>query len=399
MTMTRVIILGSTGSIGRQTLDVIDAMGGDLEVAGLAARRDVQTLAAQVQRYRPRIVAVTDPDAAEKLRAQVRSSVEVLTGPDALSHLAAAGEAELVLVAVVGIAGLLPTLSALRAGRDVALANKETLAAGGALVMEEVRRTGRRLMPIDSEHVAIAQCLRGEAMSTVRRIVLTGSGGPFLRRPLTSLADVRPEEALAHPIWKMGKKITIDSATLMNKGLEVIEARWLFDLDPARIDVVLHPQSIVHSMVEFVDGSVKAQLAPPDMRLVIAYALRGPDRVPWPTASLEWDRLSLTFERPQPERYPCLAYAYDALQAGGTMPAVLNAANETAVELFLTGRIGFLDIATLVRRTMDAHRAVSHPGIDDILAADAWAREQALALRQGSLRPGSGQAGQARPLR
>ncbi len=373
----RVVILGSTGSIGRSTLEVIDGRG-DFEVVGLAARRDVETMVTQVERYRPRIVGMTDPRGAAKLRERLGPTVEVLDGPAALRDLAVI-EADLVFVGVVGVAGLLPTLEALRSGRDVALANKETLVAGGALVMDEVHRNGRRLLPIDSEHVAIAQCLRGESVADVRRILLTGSGGPFLQQPLAALARVRPEDAVAHPTWKMGRKISVDSATLMNKGFEVIEARWLFDIDPSRIAVVLHPQSIVHSMVEFIDGTVKAQLAPPDMRLVIAYALAAPDRVASVAAPLEWDRLALTFERPDPQRYPCLGYAYEALKTGGTMPAVLNAANEVAVDLFLTERIEFLEIADLVRRTMDAHSVVYSPQVDDVLAADAWAREQVLA--------------------
>lgn len=388
--MKRIIILGSTGSIGRQTLDVIDTMDGAVEVVGLGARRDAQTMLAQVRKYRPRLVAMTDSQAAAELRAQVPGSVEVLSGADALRDLATAGDADVVLVAVVGFAGLLPTLAALRAERDVALANKETLVAGGALVMEETRRRGRQLLPVDSEHVAIAQCLRGESIASVRRILLTGSGGPFLRRPLQTLAEVRPEEALAHPTWKMGTKITVDSATLMNKGLEVIEAHWLFGLDPARIEVVVHPQSIVHSLVEFVDGSVKAQLAPPDMRLVIAYALQGPERLPLPGPRLEWDRLELSFERPDPARYPCLGHAYRALETGGTMPAVLNAANEAAVEQFLAGQIRFVDIAEVVRKTMESHAVVAAPTVEEILAADAWARDQAGKVQSSSA--GSGQS-------
>lgn len=374
----RIVILGSTGSIGRSTLEVIDAQG-DYEVVALGARRDVQGMVAQVERYHPRVVGMTDPVAAAALRERLGRTVEVLEGPTALRRLASAPEADLVFVGVVGVAGLLPTLDALRAGRDVALANKETLVAGGALVMAEVQRSGRRLLPIDSEHVAIAQCLRGESMASVRRILLTGSGGPFLQRPLASLTHVRPDEAIAHPTWKMGRKISVDSATLMNKGFEVIEARWLFDLEPSRVVVVLHPQSIVHSMVEFIDGTIKAQLAPPDMRLVIAYALTAPERVAGGAAPLEWHPLTLTFEPPDPERYPCLGYAYEAIETGGTMPAVLNAANEMAVDLFLAGQIEFLEIPDLLRRTMDMHRVVYSPQVDEVLAADAWAREQVLA--------------------
>ncbi len=376
--MKRIIILGSTGSIGRQALEIVERTG-EFQVVGLGARRDVAALSEQVRRFRPQAVALMDRNATAALKTSVPATVTVLSGPDAMQELAGWGEADVVVVAVVGVAGLLPVLAALRARRDVALANKEALVAGGALVMDEVRRAGRRLLPIDSEHTAILQCLRGEVPATVKRILLTGSGGPFLRRPLDALARVRPEDALAHPTWKMGKKITVDSATLMNKGLEVIEAHWLFGLPAERIETVIHPQSIVHSMVEFVDGSVKAQLAPPDMRLVIAYALRGEARLPLDVPGLAWEALTLTFERPDPARYPCLGYAYDALAAGGTMSAVLNAANEVAVEQFLAGRIGFLDIAATVRRTMDAHRSVSVPTVDEILAADAWARTQAQA--------------------
>lgn len=373
--MTRLSILGCTGSIGRQALEVIDAAPGEFEIIGLGARKDVRTLAAQVRRYRPKIVAMADPNAAADLREQIPAGVEVLAGSGAMERLAASGGADLVLMAVVGTAGLVPTFSALRAGSDVALANKETLVAAGSILMEEVRRRDLRLAPVDSEHAAVAQCLRGESPATVRRILLTGSGGPLLRRPLETFRDVTPEDALAHPTWKMGKKITIDSATLMNKGLEVIEARWLFGISPEKIEVMIHPQSLVHSMVEFVDGTVKAQLAPADMRLVISYALRGEQRFPLPATPMPWEGMQLTFERPDPARYPCLGYAYDALRAGGTMPAVLNASNEGAVQLFLDRRIRFMEIPDLVRRAMDAHNPVSAPSIDEILFADAWARE------------------------
>ncbi len=378
--MRHLIVLGSTGSVGRQALEVAEALRDDIQIAGLGARRNARSLIEQVRRFRPPVVAVTDPAAAAEVRAAVPHGTEVFSGPDALERLAASGEADTVLVAVVGIAGLPPTLAALRAGRDVALANKETLVAGGVHVAAELRRRGRRLLPVDSEHAAIAQCLAGEARPQVRRVLLTGSGGPFLRRPLHDLEQASVPDALAHPTWKMGAKITIDSATLMNKGLEVIEAHWLFDFRIEQIDVVIHPQSIVHSLVEFVDGSLKAQLAPPDMRLVIAYALTAPDRRPWSGPVVEWHGLQLTFERPDPARYPCLGLAYEALRVGGTMPAVLNAANEVAVDQFLHGRIRFTDIAGLVRQAMDAHRPVPQPSLEEILAADAWARTQARAV-------------------
>jgi len=369
----RLILLGSTGSIGRQTLEVVDALPGEFEVVALGARRDADTLAKQARQYRPRAVALVDERAGAHLKGSLAPGVEVFTGPDALRRLATV-DGDIVLVAVVGIAGLLPTLDALRRGHDVALANKETLVAGGALVMDAVRAAGRRLTPVDSEHAAIAQCLAGEDRGAVARILLTGSGGPFLRRPIGELAAVRRDEALAHPTWTMGAKITVDSATLMNKGLEVIEAHWLFALPSERIEVIIHPQSIVHSLVEFADGSMKAQLAPPDMRPVIAYALRGPARAVLPVPALEWDGLQLTFERPDPARYPCLRLAYDALRAGGTMPVVLNAANEIAVERFLAGALAFTDIAAWVARAMDAHTPSTIHSVDDILAADAWAR-------------------------
>jgi len=378
--MKRLIILGSTGSIGRQALEIVDAFPGEFRVVGLGARRDASALAVQARRYHPEAVALVDERAAAELDGALPSGVAVFVGPDALRRLAAR-TGDVVLVAVVGVSGLLPTLDALRSGHDVALANKETLVAGGALVMEAVRAGGRRLTPVDSEHSAVVQCLAGEDHRTVARILLTGSGGPFLRRPLADLAGVTREEALAHPTWRMGAKITVDSATLMNKGLEVIEAHWLFDLPPERIEVVIHPQSIVHALVEFTDGSVKAQLAPPDMRTVIAYALRGPARATLPVPRLEWDRLQLTFERPDPARYPCLRLAYEALRAGGTMPVVMNAANEIAVERFLSGAIAFTDIAASVGRVMDAHRPSTIHSVDDILAADAWARDQVAGSR------------------
>ncbi len=374
----RLVLLGSTGSVGRATLEVVDHLR-DVEVIGLGAHRDSATLAAQAARHRPRAVAVADPVAAEQVRRLLPSEVDVLTGGEGLARLAAHPDADLVLVAVVGIAGLLPTLAALRAGKDVALATKEALVAGGNVVTAAARRSGRRLLPVDSEHSGIFQCLLGREREAVRRIVLTASGGPFLHRPRETLGQATPEEALSHPTWKMGKKVTVDSATLMNKGLEVIEARWLFDLTPEQIDVVIHPQSIVHGMVELADGGVLAHLAPPDMRLPIQFALTYPEHRPSPVRSLSWtgrgeDGLTLTFAPPEPGRYPCLDLARDALRGGGTLPAVLNAANEVAVQWFLERRIRFGEIPVLVRRTMDLHTPIADPAVEDILAADAWAR-------------------------
>jgi len=373
----RLVLLGSTGSIGRATLEVVDHLG-DVQVVGLAARRNVEGLAAQAARYRPHAVAVEDAALADRLRGQLPAGTALLAGPEAAAELAAHPAADMVLVAVVGVAGLVPTLAALRAGKDVALATKEALVAGGHLVMAQARASGALLLPVDSEHSAIFQCLQGVARQAVRRIVLTASGGPFLQRALETLAEATPEEALAHPTWRMGPKVTVDSATLMNKGLEVIEARWLFDLPPEQIDVVIHPQSLVHGMVELVDGSVLAQVAPPDMRLPIQLALTFPERRPSPLHPLVWERgegVTMTFTPPPPERYPCLALAREALGVGGTAPAVVNAANEVAVRLFLERRIPFGEIPRLLRRTLDAHRAVADPTLEDVLAADAWARE------------------------
>ncbi|MDQ7849554.1 MAG: 1-deoxy-D-xylulose-5-phosphate reductoisomerase [Armatimonadota bacterium] len=375
--MRRLVLLGSTGSIGRATLEVVDHLG-DVQVVGLAARRNVEGLAAQVARYRPQAVAVEDVASAHRLRGLLPAGTALLAGPEAIAELAAHPAADMVLVAVVGIAGLVPTLAALRAGKDVALATKEALVAGGSLVMAQARARGAALLPVDSEHSAIFQCLQGVSREAVRRIILTASGGPFLHRPLETLGEATPEEALAHPTWKMGPKVTVDSATLMNKGLEVIEARWLFDLPPERIDVVIHPQSLVHGMVELVDGSVLAQIAAPDMRLPIQLALTFPERRSSPLRPLAWERgggVTMTFTPPPPERYPCLALAREALQAGGTAPAVVNAANEVVVRLFLERRISFGEIPRLLRRTLDAHRVVADPTLEDVLAADAWARE------------------------
>jgi len=376
--MRRVVLLGSTGSIGRQTLEVAAHLS-DVQIAGLATQGNVELLAAQAERWRPQAVAVEDREAAARLRVRMGAGITVLEGAGGLAELAALPGADLVLVAVVGVAGLAPTLAALHAGKDVALATKEALVAGGALVTAEAQRTGAAILPVDSEHSAIFQCLNGVRPGEVRRIILTASGGPFRDRPAEATYGATPEEALSHPTWKMGKKISVDSATLMNKGFEVIEARWLFDLPPERIDVVIHPQSLVHGMVELIDGSILAQVAPPDMRLPIQYALTHPGRRASMMNPLRWDGadggVTMTFTRPEPGRFPALGLAYAALAAGGTMPAVLNGANEVAVQLFLERRVPFGEIAALVRRTMDAHRTVPSPDVDDILAADAWARD------------------------
>ncbi|MDI6770998.1 MAG: 1-deoxy-D-xylulose-5-phosphate reductoisomerase [bacterium] len=379
--VTRLVILGSTGSIGRAALEVASALG-DVEVIGLAARREGEALAAQAQRWRPRAVAIEDAAAAERLRGILPPGTKLLTGPDAATELAALPEAEMVLVAVVGVAGLRPTLAALDAGHDVALANKETLVAGGHLVKAARERTGARLLPVDSEHSAVFQCLAGEDSATVRRLILTASGGPFLRRPVAELSSVTVEETLAHPTWNMGRKVTVDSATLMNKGLEIIEAHWLFEVPQDQIEVLIHPQSLVHSMVEFADGSTIAQVARPDMRGPIQHALSRGRRRPGLVAPMEWDRLVLTFERPEPERFPGLLLAREALRLGGTAPVVLNAANEVAVDRFLSGAICFTGIAATVAEVLARHEPRPAPTLGAVLEADAWARARASEMIQ-----------------
>jgi len=376
--MRRVVLLGSTGSIGRQALDVAARLPERLQVVGLAAYSDAATLAEQARQFRPRAVALLDPSGIPELKERLRNfPVEILSGPEGLKTIVELADVDIVLVALLGFAGFLPTLAAIRKGKDIALATKEVLVAGGAIVTREASQHGVRLLPVDSEHSAIFQCLRREPSGTsVRSIILTASGGPFRETPLGALKQVRLADALAHPTWRMGRKITVDSATLMNKGLEVIEAFWLFGVQLDQIRVVIHPQSIIHSMVEFVDGSVLAQLGRPDMRLPIQYALLYPERVASELPRLEIASMkTLTFEEPDLERFPCLALGYRAAEIGGTMPAVLNAANEAAVGLFLRERIAFLDIPRLLTEVMEKHEVCHDLTLETILAADAWARD------------------------
>lgn len=374
----KVAVLGSTGSIGRQTLEVISALSDRFEVVSLAAGRNVDVLVSQIEAYHPRLVAVADEEAAARLRSKVDETVRVVWGRDGLVEAAVAGDPDVVVVAVVGSAGLQPTLAALAENKSVALANKETLVAGGALVSQVLAEGRGRLLPIDSEHSAIWQCLQGEASDRIAKVILTASGGPFRTATKDEMEKARPSDALRHPTWSMGGKITVDSATMMNKGLEVIEAHWLFGIDYDQIQVIVHPQSVLHSMVEFQDGSLKAQLGAPDMRVPIQYALCYPDRPPvaWKRLSL-LDVASLTFEPPDFERFPCLALAYRAGREGGTAPAALNAANEVAVEAFLMERIGFGDIARCVESVLEAHTVTDAGDLESILEADAWARHEA----------------------
>ena len=382
--MKRLALLGSTGSIGEQTLSVVAEFPERFRVTALGAGRNMARLAEQVKQHRPERVAVADEGAARELAERLGGAApELAVGPAGLVAVAE-HPADLVVSGLVGAIGLAPTLAAIRAGRDVALANKEVLVMAGALVRREVKRRGVRLLPVDSEHSAIFQALAGERPEHVARLVLTASGGPFRGWPAEKIARATVAEALAHPNWSMGPKITIDSATLANKALEVIEARWLFDVEPERVDVVVHPQSIVHSLVELVDGSVLAQLGVPDMRVPIAYALAWPERLPLSGARLDLATAGrLDFERPDPKRFPCLGLAWRALAGAEAAPAVLNAANEVAVAAFLAERIAFPGIAALNERVLDDYLAL-HAGesvaeLEDVLAADAWARTRAQA--------------------
>lgn len=381
--MKRLAILGSTGSVGTRTLDVVASHPDRFTVTALAAGANLDLVDQQVRRFRPRLVSVADEAGAKALARRLGGTgVEVAWGADGLTRAAADSGADMVVSAIVGGAGLVPTMAALRAGKTLALANKETLVMAGALVTAEAKAHGTRILPVDSEHSAIFQCLENGDTSQVRRIVLTASGGPFRTRPLESFATITPEDALRHPTWSMGRKITIDSATLVNKGLEVIEAQWLFGLAVDRVDVIVHPQSIVHSLVEYVDGSLLAQLGVTDMRLPIQYALTYPGRCACPAARLALEDLrALTFEAVDRRKFPCLDLAYEAARGGGSWPAVLNAANEVAVGWFLDRRIGFDEIPTIIRKALDAHPARAIRSVEDVLEVDRQVRDR---LERGS---------------
>ena len=385
--MQNVVILGSTGSIGVSTLDVLARHPERYRVFALVARQRIDRLLEQICTFRPTYVVVTEAEPAETLRNRIRDmriSCEVLTGADALAAVVSAPEVDVVMAAIVGAAGLMPTLAAAKAGKKILLANKEALVMSGALFLNAVKDGGAKLLPIDSEHNAIFQCWSANAIGQsptvagVEKIQLTASGGPFLRKPLSELHEVTPDQACSHPTWNMGRKISVDSATLMNKGLEVIEACHLFGASAEQVDVVIHPQSIVHSMVRYLDGSVLAQMGNPDMRTPIAYGLAWPERIDAGVETLDLFQVArLDFEAPDETRFPCLRLAREAMQAGGAAPAVLNAANEVAVEAFLAGNIAFGAIPDVVAKVM----ALPYPGqadsLERVLAADRWAREQA----------------------
>ncbi len=380
--MRTIAILGSTGSIGTGVLDVVDRLPGAFQVTGLAAGGNVALLSSQMRKYRPRVVSVTRRKDAESMRGPAKvSGTRVTWGPEGAEEVAGGVEAEVVVSAITGMNGFRPTLAAVRSGRIVALANKESMVVGGALLQREAVRSGARIVPVDSEHSGVFQCLRKERRSHVGRVILTASGGPFFRTPLRDLGRKSPDEALRHPRWKMGRKVTVDSATLMNKGLELIEARWLFGLEPERLDVLVHPQSAVHCLVEMRDGSVLAQLSATDMRIPIQYALTYPKRTATSLPRLDLASLGrLEFFRVEARRYPLFETAQWALIEGESLPVALNAANEIAVAAFLGGKLGFSGIAETVRRVMDSHRKTRTGSVEDISRIDREARRRARAI-------------------
>ena len=374
-TRKNIAILGSTGSIGQNSLEVIRNSPDRFAATYLTANTNIDLLEQQVRIFHPRGVVVSEEGRAATLRKRVDSSVEVLSGADGLVRVVTRDDVDIVISSLVGFAGLRPTVAAIQHRKRIALANKETLVVAGGLITSLVKEFGVELLPIDSEHSAILQCLAGEDRSLATRLILTASGGPFLNTPAESFATLTVENALVHPNWKMGNKITIDSATLMNKGLEVIEAHWLFGLPAERIQVVIHPQSIIHSMVEFVDGSIKAQLGVPDMKIPIQYALSYPERWPMNGARVDFPALrSMTFFEPDRAKFRCLDLAYDALSLGGTAPAILNAANEMAVSAFLQRRISFEKIPVVIERALSLHKTRSNPDLQDIIEADRQVR-------------------------
>jgi len=377
--MKNISILGSTGSIGCNTLDIVALFPERFRVLGLSACENIERLEAQIRRFRPAMVSLNSVKAAHVLKERCGDlGVEILSGVEGLIRVSTLPEVDVVVSAIAGSAGLIPTLSAVMAGKTVALANKETMVMAGEIVTREAEEKGVRILPVDSEHSAIFQVMECGRREDLHKIILTASGGPFLNKSYEDRKRVTVEDALKHPNWNMGAKVTIDSATLMNKGLEVIEAKWLFDVSINQIEVLIHPQSIIHSMVEFRDGSVLSQMGIPDMRIPIAYALSYPERLDLVMQRLDLARTGmLTFENPDIKKFPCLSYAYDAMKTGGSMPAVMNSSNEVAVAAFLHGRIGFLDIERIVGDTMSGHTVKGVNNIEDVLMADSWAREEA----------------------
>ena len=377
----KLIVLGSTGSIGRQALDVCEKLGG-IRVVGLAAGSNISLLEEQARKYKPEIVSVMDPSKGNDLKTRLKdTTTKVVWGLEGMFETAAFGDADTVLTSIVGIAGLLPTMKAIEAGKNIALANKETLVTAGKLVMEAAKRNNVNIFPVDSEHSALFQSLSGNRSQDVDKLILTASGGPFRGYSAKELEKVTLKQALNHPNWSMGNKITIDSATMMNKGLEVIEAKWLFDVELSKIEVLVHPQSIIHSMVSYIDGSIIAQLGVPDMRIPIQLSLTWPERHENSFGRVDFMKLkSLTFEKPEPKVFRCLTFAEQAANIGGSMPTVMNAANEIAVSLFLAGEISFTGIMDLIENVMQNHKMNTNPSLDDIIEADAWGRKETMRL-------------------
>ncbi len=376
--MKKIAILGSTGSIGKSTLDIIEKNPERFKVVALAAGENIDEIKRQIEKFHPLIVSVINKEKAFKLKETIRSDIEILYGAEGVKNVASFFDADIVVSAISGAAGLMPTLAAIKAGKNIALANKETMVIAGDIVTKMSRKNGVKILPVDSEHSAIFQCLEGQNRSFLKRVILTASGGPFLNLSKRELNNVKPNQALCHPKWKMGKKITIDSASLMNKGLEVIEAKWLFEVGFDKIDVLIHPQSIVHSMVEFIDGSVTAQMGIADMRIPIAYALSYPERIENNLPRLNFIQTNnLQFYKPDTEKFRCLQLAYKAGIEGGTYPAVLNAANEVAVEAYMGEKIKFTDIPGVIEKILNAHDSVKEPSLEEIMQADSWARVEA----------------------
>ena len=375
--MKNVVLLGSTGSIGTSTAKVAEDLPEDIRLVGLAAGGNDALLAEQAKQFKPELISISSPGKAERLRSRL-DGILVASGEEGLIELATLPSADIVLIAIVGTAGLQPALAAIRAGKDIAVASKEILVMAGEIVMAEARKHGVNVLPVDSEHSAIFQCVDGRPPDSVRRLILTASGGPFRQTPLEDFASITVEQALKHPSWVMGRKITIDSATMFNKGLEMIEARWLFNIPMPQVDVIVHPQSMVHSMVEFVDGSILSQLSTPDMCLPIQYALTWPGRAASERVQTDFAALGrLDFEAPDLAKFPALGQARHAGEVGGTLPAVLNAANEIAVDAFCDRHTSFVRIAESVTEVMDRHQVIEHPTLDEIIEADQWARETA----------------------
>jgi 1-deoxy-D-xylulose-5-phosphate reductoisomerase len=383
--MKRLAILGSTGSIGVNTLDIVCQFPEKFEVVSLSAGMNIQLLKKQILQFRPKLVSVLNKELSERLQRELLNiPIKIVHGVEGLIQVATHPEVDQVVSAIVGAVGLIPTLSAIKTGKVIALANKESLVMAGKIMMDEAKRNHAQILPVDSEHSAIFQALLGHQKEDVHRLILTASGGPFLNLPLNRLHEVTVKEALNHPHWEMGKKVTIDSASLMNKGLEVIEAHWLFNIPVEKIVVQIHSQSVVHSMVEYIDGSIVAQMGIADMRIPISYALSFPHRLPLNLPPLDLSQIGgLTFFSPDPERFPCLRLAYRSIEIGETMPAILNAANEIAVNAFLEGSLKFTDIPLFLQRVMEEHEVKSVHTIEDILRADQWARERSKAILEG----------------